>query len=202
MTTALAAEKTSYRLEDLSGRAKRRALETLAGWATDHDWWDCIYPDFTEIAGMLGVVVAERDISFTGFWSQGDGASFTGAYYYAKGAAKAIRAYAPRDTELHAIADTLQDVQRRNFYKLSTAIDRIGRYCHEGTMRFTTELDMPGWRSVDDDDAEAIAEAMCDLARWLYGRLEAEYEYLTSEEALTENADVNEYRFDAEGAVI
>ena len=58
---------------------------------------------------------------FRGFASQGDGASFEGQYSHARGAARAIRAHAPKDEELHRIADELQAVQKRNFYQLNTA---------------------------------------------------------------------------------
>ena len=54
-------------------------------------------------------------IWFRGFWSQGDGACFEGAYAYVRGATVGIRAHAPQDNELHRIVDTLQAIQRRNF---------------------------------------------------------------------------------------
>ncbi len=42
----------------------------------DHDWWDCTYDHFMEDMKQVGITV--KDMRFSGFWSQGDGASFTG----------------------------------------------------------------------------------------------------------------------------
>lgn len=90
-----------------------------------------VFDDFERIGKILGVRFATRIVPlygggtrqkpriwFSGFWSQGDGACFEGEYEYAKAAPKHIRAYAPKDAELHRIADALQSIQRLNFYQL------------------------------------------------------------------------------------
>src|SRR3546814_12883100 len=70
-------------------------------------------------------------IQFRGFWSQGDGASFEGRWHHAKGSVVKIKAYAPKDAELHDIAARLNAIQRRNFYQLYAIITQRGHYCHE-----------------------------------------------------------------------
>jgi len=50
-------------------------------------------------------------------------------------------------------------------------------------------------RLADTDDLEALR----DLARWLYRQLEAEYDHLTSDEAIEEGIIVNEYTFTEAG---
>ncbi|EEW61100.1 conserved hypothetical protein [Ruegeria sp. TrichCH4B] len=45
-----------------------------------------------------------------------------------------------------------------------------------------------------------MAEALRDLARWLYRQLEAEYDHLTSDEAIKEGIIVNEYTFTEGGS--
>jgi hypothetical protein len=42
---------------------------------------------------------------------------------------------------------------------------------------------------------ETVVEALRDLARWLYRQLEAEYDHLTSDEAVEEGIVINEYTF-------
>ena len=42
---------------------------------------------------------------------------------------------------------------------------------------------------------EIVVEALRDLARWLYRQLEAEYDHLTSDEAVDEGIIINEYTF-------
>ncbi len=78
-----------------------------------------------------------------GFASQGDGASFEGRYCHANGAARAIRAHAPKDEELHRIAGEPQAVQKRNFYQVHCTIRTRGNYCHEHSMAIEVERDSP-----------------------------------------------------------
>ena len=40
---------------------------------------------------------------------------------------------------------------------------------------------------------------MNDLCSWLYKTLEAEYDYMTSEAAIIETIEANEYEFDENG---
>jgi hypothetical protein len=42
---------------------------------------------------------------------------------------------------------------------------------------------------------EIVTEALRDLARWLYRQLQAEYDHLTSNEAVEEGIIVNECTF-------
>ena len=175
---------------------------------TEHDWWDSVYDDFRQICEIIGIDLDKGEPSFTGFWSQGDGASFTGQYrawdylhrppilYYETAPAK-IREHAPNDEELHRIADELCMLSRI-YFPIHINITRFGSssYVHEQTMDCYVEP-MEG----DPDDwAEEVhahvqdqgAMLMRDLARWLYGTLEKEYDYLTSDEAVWEAIQANE----------
>lgn len=138
-----------------------------------HDgWYESVFDDFCEICRILGFDVSPSDIRFSGFWSQGDGASFTGSYAYAKGAAERIREYAPGDAELHNVADSLQVMQKRRFYGVTASIDRVSsRYSHENTCR--ANIGDVG----DIDDESVIEDCRRELCQWLYSVLEREYEY-------------------------
>lgn len=202
-------ETTVFTFDELSDAAKERAREWYREGNLDYDWWDCTYDDFSAICEILGVELATHPvrlmgggtrqktcIQFRGFWSQGDGASFEGRLTYAKGCVAKIKDYAPKDAELHDIAVRLNAIQRRNFYQLYAHITQRGPYCHEMTMQF----------DVRRNDAEAtadaediIAEAMRDLARWLYARLETEYEFLNSDEIVEESITANAYTFTCNG---
>ena len=138
-------------------------------------------------------------VYFSGFWNQGDGASFSGRYSYARGAAKAIRTHAPKDAELHRIADELQAVQRRNIWQLHASISQSGRYCHEYSMAIEVERDSPTWQPMTDGAEETVIEALRDLARWLYRQLRSEYEHQTSDDAVDEIVSINEWTFKADG---
>ncbi len=67
---------TVYKYDELQGRAKEKAAEKLREWATDHEWWDGVYDLAKEDGEQRGFEI--DDIRFSGFWSQGDGASWTG----------------------------------------------------------------------------------------------------------------------------
>jgi hypothetical protein len=116
-----------------------------------------------------------------------------------RAAPRKIRGYAPKDGELHRIADALQAIQRRNFYQLHAGIVHRDRYYHEYCMAITVERDSPTWQDMTSDAEDEVIAALRDLARWLYRRLNAEYEYLTSDAAVDEAIAANEYTFTDNG---
>jgi len=134
-------------------------------------------------------------IYFTGFSSQGDGACFAGEYAYKPGAAKALKAHAPHETELHAIADALQALQRPAFYRLTASVAHSGHYYHEYCTRI----------SVYDDATTEQEEALTDLLRrymrWIYRRLEKEWEWLLSDAQIDETIESNAWEFHADGSL-
>lgn len=205
-------ETTVYQFEELPDAAKEKARVWYREGACDHDWHGFIFEDFVRICTILGITLktrtvrlmgggtrAEPCIWFRGFWSQGDGACFEGAYSRAKGAAAAIRTYAPKDGKLHHIADTLQKIQRRNFYQLRADIRHRGHYYHEYCMAIAVERDSPVGQDMSSDAEDIVTEALRDLARWLYAQLEREYEYQTSDAVIDEMITTNAYRFTETG---
>ena len=133
-------ETTVFTIDELSGAAKENARIWYRDQGLHDEWYDFVYEDFETICRILGITLktspvrlyggGTRDkphVWFRGFSSQGDGASFEGQYSHAKGAAKGIRAHAPKDRELHRIADELQDAQRRNFFQLNASIRQRGQ---------------------------------------------------------------------------
>ena len=205
-------ETTVFTVDELSGAAKENARIWYRDQGLHDEWYDFVYEDFETICRILGITLktspvrlyggGTRDkphVWFRGFSSQGDGASFEGQYSHAKGAAKGIRAHAPKDRELHRIADELHDAQRRNFFQLNASIRQRGNYCHEYTMAIEVERDSPTWQSPTDGAEDALIEALRDLARWLYSQLRCEYEHQTSDAAVDEALNVNAFSFTAEG---
>ena len=205
-------ETVVYELEELSEAAKESARAWYRETCLEHEWYDFVFEDFGTICRIFGVTLRTSPVKlmgggtrenphiwFRGFASQGDGASFEGQYCHARGAAGAIRAHAPKDEELHRIADELQAVQKRNFYQLNTVIRTRGNYCHEHSMAIEVERDSPTWQPMTDGAEDAVIEALRDLARWLYRQLEREYDYLTSDAAVDESIGVNQYTFTAQG---
>lgn len=205
-------ETTVYQYDELSDRAKEKAREWYAQCVFEDSCdWEFVYGDAAQVAEILGIDLRQKRVTlmggghrydpciyFSGFSSQGDGACFEGTYRYAKGAAKKIREHAPRDTELHRIADELQEIQRRNFYRLTASMSHRGHCNHSGCMDVSVEDSEDRYRDVGDAE-DAVTQLMRDFADWIYSQLEAEYEYQTSDEAVEEAIRANEYEFDEDG---
>jgi hypothetical protein len=205
-------ETTVFRLDELSEQARDRARAWYREAGPCDDWHEGVFEDFETICAILGIRLKTRSVRlhgggtrrkpciwFSGFNSQGDGASFEGAYHFAPRAAKAIRAHAPEDSELHRIADALQTIQRRNFYQLRADIHQRGRACHEYSMAITVERDSPNHQDMTADAEDTVIELLRDLARWLYRQLEREYEFQTSDEVTDEAILANAYTFTKDG---
>jgi hypothetical protein len=180
---------------------------------TDYEWWhDTVYDDFNRICEIMGIELDKGEPSFSGFCSQGDGASWTGRYraqglgyagleplYTYDLAPAKIRKHASLDEELHHIADELCLLGR--IYGPTYAVVRRhdSRYCHSNTMcvrkweYYDEEIDI---NEVDDKIIDHIEETLLDvfkaLADWLYRSLEREHDYLTSDEAVIDTLEANE----------
>lgn len=201
-----------YKFEELPEDAKEKARE----------WWrDCenqdtffqedVYEDSATIAELFGLDIRTRPVKlmnnttrydpciyYSGFWSQGDGACFEGSYRYKKGGLKAVMEYAPKDEELHEIVKTLQDLQKRNFYRIYCSTKHRGHYYHSGCMQVDCENSYDNRDVVGEDD---FVQYLREFADWIYDRLAAEYEYTMSDENVDENIIINEYEFDSEGNI-
>jgi hypothetical protein len=170
----------------------------------DHDWWDCTYDHFMEDMKQVGITV--KDMRFSGFWSQGDGASFTGYIHNNK-----------LFFERHKLTDSYPMVVKLldmgGGFTLS--IDRTGyHYVHENTVSVdlsyadmfynTAPRDDGGlrdaviaqWDMLLDLEYTALTSAVQDIVRDycrdLYRLLEAEYNHLTSDEAVWEAIVAND----------
>jgi hypothetical protein len=179
-------QTTVYKFSELSESAQNRAHEK---WVTS-DYpidLDFTLDQFTELLEMIGF--SNIEIYYSGFHSQGDGASFTGRYTYKKGFLKAVKSEWG-NTELHAILDRLQELQGCNFYRLESDIYQRGGYVHENTM-----YDV-------NDDTFLLDRVWRPLARWMYSVLEKDYEYQTSFEAFSETAGACEWEFTDNGVMV
>lgn len=198
-------EKTEFRFEELSDDAKEYAVRTYGD--ADYRWWDFLYERWT--ADLEAVGFENPQIEFSGFWSQGDGASFTcssidnekliTALMYNGESYETISKLLPIIMMNDTWADELGIVgdyeTRLSIYSLSS------RYSHKYTKAMTGE-----YHEYFENEAEFFRETAEDYRKELcdaiYDSLEEEYEYLTSEEAFAERADCNEWLFDEEGRML
>lgn len=204
-------ETKVYTFDELSDEAKEKARGDWRNCGLDYEWWDCLFDDAVQVAECLGIEIARRagvnsvgrptpsepKIFFSGFCSQGDGASFEGGYRYRKGWRKALKAYAPTDTELAEIGQALQEAQRPVKWTGSASVGVQGIYSHSGCMNISVNMETE-WR---DETESIIEQCLRDFADWIYARLRTEYEWMNSDEQVDEVLVANEYEFEADGSM-
>lgn len=211
--------KTEFSFDELDERAKQKAREAYtSGDYPGYEWWDYtyedavsmgnkigIYIDHTDRKTMSGKIIREPEIQFSGFCSQGDGASFEGEYRHAPDAVEKIKAEC-NDKELLRIASELTVLQLTRRLKglefFSATITTRGNYSHSGTMNATIREEEygEGYENTDDDLENTVQQLMRDFANWIYKQLEAEYDHLTSDEYVDER--LAEESFDEDGEIV
>lgn len=190
----------AYTFSELSDKAKDKARQYHHdAYMSDGFWYRGILDDAKEVGKILGFDI--DNIFFSGFGSQGDGASWAGDYRYEKGAPAKVADYTGNNAELIRIAHGLQDIQRRHFYKLRASVSRAGYYSHSHTMRADVEDSSDPYRDVGNADGELL-KLFRDFAGWVYNNLWTDYDHLTSDEAIAEDFDANEVLFTADGGVV
>jgi hypothetical protein len=172
------------------------------------NWYDSIYESFRDDMLLHGIKVDE--IYFSGFWSQGDGACFEGSVYDWDLFLQSI-GYTSKALIQLASDNWATSVKHRGYYYHENCtsfdhewhlpkpdgnlddelfIDYFSRYLPDD-VRGMVWLSM--LKTVDYDKLmEAVEDAFRDHMRTLYRTLEAEYEYLTSDEAVWEAIVANE----------
>ena len=199
----------TYTISELSPEAKKTAIEGIRndrGFTErdiDLDW---VIENETEELEALGLENVE--ISFSGFWNQGDGASFTGRVNDIPAFIKTIGV---TDEILPKVLAAFEEVYEMRIVRTDS------RYFHENTVRFEieemddTELVIISGFGIGDitvdlkdtleeigleDKASEWVKAKC---KEIYRKLEKAYDEEFSEEAAEEWADDMGLEFDEEG---
>ena len=172
-----------YSFPELSEEVQKKVLAKLSDVNTDHDWWDPIVEGWKEKLNELGYQNA--DIAFSGFSSQGDGASFTA------------------DLDLSKFKPRFMEATQLDFSLVSGLVRRLSsHYSHAQTC--TVEL------APDNDDVNADLVSMLEasiekererLCKELYRSLEKYYDELTTDEAIKETIEANEWTFEKDGTM-
>lgn len=199
-----------YQYSELDEAAKAKARD----WFREGDTFQAEMEPYETAAKILGITFGtqtvtlyggktrlESDIRWSGFSSQGDGASFVGTYEYAKGCAKAIRKEFGTDTTLHDIADRLTAIQSSvKGFRVRAGITQHGRYYHSHTMRLEL-YDVPDsvTEAAYSELESNLLDTMRGFAEWIYKGLNDEYDYTMSDEYVADAIEANEYEFCASG---
>ena len=213
-------EITLYSFDELEGAAKEKAVQRYHENWMDHDWYQCTY-DMMKEEGEHKHGFRVDDIRFSGFWSQGDGASWCGAVNI-----KDWIATKPSEYQTHATTQIILALIEEGWVDERVLVSFGNhRYCHEYTMDIT-EI---GMHEPEDEDVKmelgmfkgASAKELCHIvgcaagalydmdkeikedviafARTIYRELEDDYRAQTTEEAIGEAYAINDVWFDESG---
>ena len=190
-----------YKFDELSDAAKQKAIEWYRGDGPDHDWWDFIYEDFIANCALIGLEVKAKDIHFSGFCSQGDGASFTGRWYPCGPAPEGIpEVFGEAFDDLCRIQKEIDeyitetDAPKLDYVKVTR---HPGIYVHSHMMNaFAVRDDGVVYPAGVDREFLNVFRRLAD---YLYRSLEEEYDWLNSDETISENITNNYYEFTESG---
>ena len=204
-----------FQYDELSDKAKARARDWYReATASDPLEDEFIFDDFIKIAGFCGWTVGTRSVNYytypkherktrqepainwSGFSCQGDGAQFEGSWAAGDVEPAKLKEHAPVDAVLHKIVDKFEAIAKANPDAEGSVKSSRGGYCHKYATEFDAEC-FPG--EAGAGHARDWIDATRDLMQWLYDSLEKEYEYQTSDEAVSETIKANEYEFTADG---
>lgn len=182
-----------YEFKELSDVAKKKVLEDHRDINVDGEFWSefCIV-DAKTIAALMGIEI--EHIYFNGFWSQGDGACFSGSYKYKPNIIEAVKSYAP-DECLHHIAASFETIQHKARQSMSFTVEHRGHYYHEHCTDFDVQADEDMDNQLLTEIEKDTKEAARYFMKWIYRRLEADYNYMVTDEAVIETLEANEYEF-------
>jgi hypothetical protein len=177
-----------YLFDELSKEAQNNAIENFRNINVDFcEWFDADFEGFKEDLNELGFINAE--ISFSGFYSQGDGACFDAKIDASK--------FAETINEKR-IAKLIKNGYISEFEISKTSY--ANHYSHEKT-RFV-DFDSTGYKNIDEilqSLCEKIEVIRLEKSKEIYKSLEQQYDYLQSDEAVKETIIANDYEFTKDG---
>ena len=214
-----------FTFDELQEDIQEKALDNLRDINVDYEWWECTMGYYVDLLARVGFEGA--DISFSGFYCQGDGSSFVAncdaqkildsmffenegqiAWLIKKGLTDKATAELKRWTLWFAMAENHGGIRfsiRRNAsrysheFTVSPDVEIDGSYTDNGTWTngvwesvFMSKVGLGVLQSMFEEYAR-------DWCRKVYKGLEDEYEYLTSDEAITETILANGYSFTEDG---
>ena len=209
-----------FKYDELSDSAKDRARDWYIE-GMDYQWWDSVYEMSIENGYEKGFCIDK--IYFSGFWSQGDGASWKGQVDVRQW----LETHCKDSIGMSAWCALIQE----EVVSKHIQVTQSGHYSHDETMGFAnvenyTDQFSDDWQMVMpsifegmkvqylfdiiatddtcpykniDDITTAIAISAKDYAKDIYSSLREEYEYLCSEEMMMDHFEANDYHFDEDG---
>lgn len=189
--------------KDLPPKLKEEVIENNRDINVDHnDWHEYVIDNF--VHGMNKAGVEDVEASYSGFWSQGDGASFTGRVSDPVKFAQeslGLVAYPKEALECLMIDFTRNSSRHVHENSCDTEVD----IDHEdGESAEFTLAGGPGFEitrtlgEIADHVQEEAEKWRLEKCGELYKELEDEYEGLRTDEAVEDTIEANEYTYEVD----
>jgi hypothetical protein len=197
-------EEVVYSWEDVKNNPEllEKALGENRDINIDYNWWEWVYEDWIQKLEELGY--KNIDINFSGFHSQGDGASFTGNVDVLdwiktndeKGKYKRIA---------KLMSNGVIDIQDDRIIR-----DRWNNYVHENTTTFHFSTNYQYGACKDYLNIEMILTDLesdiylhhKNLNGDIYSSLYESYDYLQSDQSVSDTLEANDYEFNINGEIV
>lgn len=162
-----------YTFEELPSKVQDQLIESYEVY---DGWHDYILEDSKQHLEEIGV--GDPDIKYTGFYSQGDGLSFTSQHVDLTKLFKHMK-----ETNYFDVPDAWIDAAENG--DIDSQIGRITyHYCHENTVRFYITVARP-LTEKDQSQMEFLLNGwLKDTCVEIYKRLREEYEEYTSHDSI------------------
>ena len=166
--------RTLYTFDELSETAKQKAIEKLWDINVDYEWWNGVYDD----AEQVGLEITEFDLDRN---------------RYTKG-----NFIESAEETAHSIVDN--HGEQCETYKTAQSYlkerdNLIDNWPKDEDEELENEYELDG--KLDDLDSEFLKSILEDYSI----SLQKYYDYLTSEEAIKETINANEYEFTEDGEI-
>jgi hypothetical protein len=194
-----------YKFDELEKEIQDKIIEKWQNdlYYLDYEWYDFLLDEWEKKLDNIGFENAQ--IEFSGFCSQGDGASFTADINLEKVINTLIMCDIPTiENSIKYLK--INEIIKKGIYDIDFSINRFSnRYSHENTCDCEYSLNYYNvsdyWLNVIDNLKNDIEDLRLNLCYKIYSNLEDEYEYLLSYDCVKEHIRSNEYEFTENGKI-
>ena len=190
----------TYLFKNLSTESQEKAIQNNRDINTCYGWDDFILSEAEDKLEKNGFL--NPKILYSGFCSQGDGASFECEDVDISRIVKSIKLPPKLEKNINRIFNT-----NEIYLDISIQIKRINhRYVHENTCK--TEVSISNRLIYDSSyiyevikELETYIEDLrVQLCKEIYDSIENEYDYLTADESIKDTLTINEHEFQEDGS--
>ena len=208
---------TTYQFNELSDEAKQKAIEDNYRINLHWDWYDSVFESWKQLLTSIGFTNA--DIRFSGFHSQGDGASFTSDVDIVTLVKFLLDESDNCDVQWlkidkpsfnqHFLSWFLSSNTMQNEIEFVVERKAHSPFCHYShantcyvecqVSNYADRESFANYLNELESDIETIRH---ELSLCIYQALKNEHEHRLSDEVIEESIEANEYQFDVDGELL